>query len=222
MRRFAPALAAVAALAVAAPAAAAELVVDTGLRIQTMSFTGGEFGQSFLAPGAELLTIGVQFATLNPAAAQNSVTVRLREGEGLGGAILRAITLTPVNTGRDGPFVFTDFDFSGILLDPGVAYTLTLVNNGGGARNGIVFGPNLINPPFGQEFGPDPYPDGRLIFAAGFNPCGGAQVPQCDLNFRVATADVITAIPEPATWAMLIMGFGLVGSAIRGRRTAAA
>jgi len=32
----------------------------------------------------------------------------------------------------------------------------------------------------------------------------------------------LPAIPEPATWAMLITGFGLVGSAIRRRRPAAA
>jgi hypothetical protein len=211
----------VVALALAAPASAAVLVNDVGLRIQTMSGTGGEFGQSFRAPGAQLLTIGVQFATLNPTAAQNSVTVRLREGEGLGGAILRAITLTPINTSREGPFLFTDFDFSGILLNPGAAYTLTLVNNGSGARNGIVFGPNLVTPPF-LPFGPDPYPDGRLYFQAGFNPCGSASAPECDLNFRVVTADVITAIPEPATWAMLILGFGLVGSALRARQAAAA
>jgi hypothetical protein len=29
-----------------------------------------------------------------------------------------------------------------------------------------------------------------------------------------------TAIPEPATWAMMIFGFGLAGSALRGRRSA--
>ncbi|GGE16765.1 hypothetical protein GCM10011529_23990 [Polymorphobacter glacialis] len=31
---------------------------------------------------------------------------------------------------------------------------------------------------------------------------------------------VITAVPEPQTWAMLVMGFGLVGLATRRRRTA--
>ncbi len=29
------------------------------------------------------------------------------------------------------------------------------------------------------------------------------------------------AVPEPATWAMLIAGFGLVGASLRGRRKAA-
>jgi hypothetical protein len=33
---------------------------------------------------------------------------------------------------------------------------------------------------------------------------------------------VVTQVPEPATWAMLIAGFGLVGSAMRRRRTAVA
>ncbi|WP_243453871.1 PEPxxWA-CTERM sorting domain-containing protein [Sandaracinobacteroides saxicola] len=34
--------------------------------------------------------------------------------------------------------------------------------------------------------------------------------------------DIGTPVPEPATWAMLIVGFGLVGSAVRRRRTMAA
>jgi hypothetical protein len=33
---------------------------------------------------------------------------------------------------------------------------------------------------------------------------------------------VVTQVPEPATWAMLIAGFGLVGTAMRRRRTAVA
>lgn len=41
---------------------------------------------------------------------------------------------------------------------------------------------------------------------------------QASLNFDLQAA----AVPEPATWAMLIAGFGMVGFAMRRRRTAAA
>jgi len=34
------------------------------------------------------------------------------------------------------------------------------------------------------------------------------------------TTDVATAVPEPATWAMMLMGFGAVGGALRSRRKA--
>jgi hypothetical protein len=33
---------------------------------------------------------------------------------------------------------------------------------------------------------------------------------------------IISAVPEPATWALMILGFGLTGAAVRGRRTASA
>jgi hypothetical protein len=41
-------------------------------------------------------------------------------------------------------------------------------------------------------------------------------------NVILQTKIGTSVIPEPATWAMLILGFGLVGSALRGRRLAAA
>ncbi len=205
------------ALAAAAfPAAAATILVDSGERIQTMSGTSGTFGQSFLAPGTDLLSIGVQFATLNPTAPQNSVTAAVREGAGLSGMVLASTTFVPVNEGRFDPKVFTDIDFSGVTLVPGDAYTLTLVNNGGGARNGIVFGPNLLTP--SGPYGPDAYADGDLLFNGGFNPC--ASLDRCDLNFRVVTAEAV--IPEPTSWAMLIAGFGLVGGIMRRRALLAA
>ena len=38
-------------------------------------------------------------------------------------------------------------------------------------------------------------------------------------HFRIATTSVAGAIPEPATWLMLILGFGTVGGALRRRNS---
>lgn len=40
-------------------------------------------------------------------------------------------------------------------------------------------------------------------------------------NVRVNVEGITSAVPEPATWAMMITGFGLAGSALRRRRAAA-
>ena len=37
-----------------------------------------------------------------------------------------------------------------------------------------------------------------------------------DLNAR----DIAGGVPEPATWAMMILGFGLIGGALRQRQAA--
>jgi carbonic anhydrase len=42
-----------------------------------------------------------------------------------------------------------------------------------------------------------------------------------DLNGRIIQTDVASFVPEPATWAMLILGFGTVGLAVRRRRSLA-
>ena len=39
-------------------------------------------------------------------------------------------------------------------------------------------------------------------------------------NTQYITANVTTAVPEPATWAFMIVGFGLLGGALRTRRSA--
>ncbi len=54
---------------------------------------------------------------------------------------------------------------------------------------------------------------------AGINPGGGGLTGgPFSLQFRGdVTFDLASPIPEPATWAMMIVGFGLVGSAVRRR-----
>lgn len=41
-------------------------------------------------------------------------------------------------------------------------------------------------------------------------------------EFRIFDREVVSAVPEPATWAMLIAGFGMTGSLIRRSRRASA
>ena len=41
-------------------------------------------------------------------------------------------------------------------------------------------------------------------------------------NVAGATVTATTAVPEPATWGMMILGFGIAGAALRRRRVAAA
>ena len=52
------------------------------------------------------------------------------------------------------------------------------------------------------------------------NPLGGIQNDRLSLdNLTFASSTVTAAVPEPATWAMMIAGFGLVGGAMRRRST---
>jgi hypothetical protein len=41
-----------------------------------------------------------------------------------------------------------------------------------------------------------------------------------NLSFQIFSADAVAAVPEPASWALTIMGFGLLGGAMRRRNPA--
>jgi hypothetical protein len=51
---------------------------------------------------------------------------------------------------------------------------------------------------------------------------GGGDLNYNDLDFVFTNVGVSNAVPEPAVWAMMIAGFGLVGYAARRRTTAVA
>lgn len=53
-------------------------------------------------------------------------------------------------------------------------------------------------------------------------PDGTALIPTFIYGFRLSGDSLAAVVPEPATWAMLIAGFGLVGGMARRRRTGAA
>lgn len=78
--------------------------------------------------------------------------------------------------------------------------------------------------PVAENFQPYPTYDAFGAFSAYVGdreqifgtPLGGANYQYASINY------VFTAVPEAATWAMLITGFGLVGTTLRRRNTATA
>ena len=58
------------------------------------------------------------------------------------------------------------------------------------------------------------YANGQVFANAGYTP-----FPTFDYTFRTYTDNAVGgAVPEPATWAMMLAGFGLTGAALRRRR----
>lgn len=101
-------------------------------------------------------------------------------------------------------------------------------NFGGMAGTGnISFGTNLIadfniqsaNLGFTQLSGPDALftgPASNPTFTLGtFNLSGGFTAGPATLTISQAVA----AVPEPGTWAMMLLGFGAIGFAVRRRRS---
>jgi len=84
------------------------------------------------------------------------------------------------------------------------------VGNQLGAGNVAIFLPANL---FSDQAGNFGYTSNSLFF--GFNDSGSGDSDFDDFVIRMTSS----AIPEPATWAMMITGFGLVGVALRRRRT---
>lgn len=173
----------------------------------------GPIGQSFTAIDSELVSFGFQIQTLNAGSIVAPITLTLRSGSGLSGAVLGTRVLTPVGVPAGRVPTWIDFDLTDTMLDIGQSYTALLSSTS--ARFGMVFGPD-INIFTGQPLGSDAYAGGEVIsLVALAAPCAAGGI--CDANFRFSGVTA-AAIPEPASWALLIAGFGIIGGTLRRHR----
>ena len=94
-----------------------------------------------------------------------------------------------------------------------------------GARMSVGIGtfadlqrPNPLDPPRPNPPGElrfNDYAGGQLFTSRNNQPY---QLARGDIGFQTLVDPSALAVPEPATWAMLITGFALVGAALRNRR----
>jgi PEP-CTERM motif len=97
--------------------------------------------------------------------------------------------------------------------DTGDIFTNEIADNADGKQH--VFA--LIGGYTGGDFGIPLSPSTPGSYFAFEDLLGGGDFNYADLQFIARTGDL--AVPEPASWALMISGFGLVGGAMRRRRT---
>ncbi|RYY34256.1 MAG: hypothetical protein EOP59_16635, partial [Sphingomonadales bacterium] len=165
-------------------------------------FNYDPLGQIFTATTDNALTsFGFQLQTLNAGDTNNALTFTLLSGSGTGGSVIatRNVTVSGIPATRT-PTWF-DFDLTGTTLVTGQTYTALL--SGDSTRYGLVYGPD-INLFSGAPLAGDAYAGGRL-FATNLGPNAPCDAGLCDANFRfTATPGAAPAVPEPASWALLI------------------
>lgn len=148
-----------------------------------------------------------------------TLSLEIRAGDGLTGTLLGSTTQTlgcdpDARFGASGPcgvrFALTSL---GIDVVAGQQYTLLLTD---GDATGTIFEYGWLST--STVFGPpaNPYAGGQK-YAALF-PAAGLE----DMTFRTLIDTAAGPVPEPASWALLIAGFGLTGAAMRRRRLAPA
>ena len=177
----------------------------TILNPQPSAFGGGAhqidfhepIGQSFVAQDS-FIKASLWYTVINSSFPVDPITLSLYSGHGSGGALLasNSFLLTP---GYDG---FFDSDFSSVSLTVGATYSIAASNAGTSPYWGI--GPGAAFAPGAPFVHGNADPDHPIFILFGG-----------DFAFR------ITPVPEPETYAMLLVGLGLLGFVARRRKLAA-
>lgn len=207
MKRMMTAVALAMATVAVMPAQAATVVQDAGGSRGTSIFKYGPVGQSFTMVGTSLASFGFQFQTISTAQSNAALTLSLLDGSTLGATVLKQVTGTPVAGAARQNFWY-DFDLGGLTLTDGAIYTAVV--SATTDRLGLVYGPSA-------SASADGYAGGQLLTTRpAFDAASNCTKGICDANFRFTSSGATGgAVPEPATWAMLLLGFGAVGHALR-------
>lgn len=133
------------------------------------------------------------------------VSFEVRAGNGTSGTLLGSGTQTlGCGPGADGWYCGLDVDLSGldIGVTAGSQYTFLITSMGGNAASRVAL---ILD---------DHYAGGHMYAASYGNP------QFWDASFRtfVDQASEESGVPEPASWALMLGGFGMVGGALRSRR----
>lgn len=211
------AAAVLAATCVAVPAHAGNIEVISGSGMRATTLYNGPVGQSFTSIDSTLTSIGFQFQLFNTGEANTAFTLRLLSGSGLSGAQIFSTQFTLPTSVPTSGLNWYDVSLANLGVTVGGVYTAVLSNSS--LRYGVVLGPD-INIQTGQVLGGDAYAGGQAFGVQSYPNCPNTPASACDFNFRVSGTTATGAVPEPATWAMMIGGFAMMGGALRRRSRA--
>jgi hypothetical protein len=212
------AAAVLAATCFAVPAYAGDIQVISGSGARATTLFNGPVGQSFTSIDSTLTSVGFQFQLFNTPQPNTPFTLQLLNGSGLGGTQIFSTQFTLPNTIPTSGLNWFDFALPNVAVNTGSAYTFVLSNSS--LRYGVVLGPD-VNIFTGVPLSGDAYAGGQAFGVQSYPNCPNTPASACDLNFRVSGTSATGAVPEPATWAMMIGGFGMMGGALRRRSRAA-
>lgn len=150
--------------------------------------------QSFTPSGNNVAGIGIVSATGATAGIQATISLWDALPGNQGATQLASGTLTFA-----GPSQWYDVFWAPVAVTPNATYYFRV-----NAQPEVFIGASFLNS----------YTTGSVANFPG--------LPDLDLTFRTYSEGSVAAIPEPAGWAMLIAGFGLIGAVARRKRMATA
>lgn len=176
-------------------AAASEIVNDQGLAGSMQIASYGPVGQSFVAADPWLTSIAFFYSYADPAALSDPIQMNLYDGGGTGGKLIASRIFRPTTTG------FFGTDFTGTGLTVGASYTAAVTTT---MRR------------YSAYFTSNRYQGGQIQTPINLGSVLGKDASFFDLMFRI-DGTTVAPVPEPATWALMLVGFVLVGAAMRRR-----
>ena len=202
-------------------AATAASFLATGAGAQTVSFGAGA-----ASPGAGYTVID-DFTTLAGLSAITNAQIKTPPSDSSGAVPANTFPASPsylsVLGGGTATYDLTAFNPRNIQFDWGsidgfnTLTVNTLLGNTYTIVPGTVTFPNAAN---GNQFSPGT--NGLFTFKLGNDRVTSLTFASGGNSFELDRLAISGAVPEPATWALMIMGFGAVGGAMRRRKVATA